>query len=190
MSGPPVDAGGPLNTVAQPPSVQATGPPKENGDGSSVDLATLSADRLDGSGGQRGPGQRRRGSGPGIMEVLDRTLSSDARTERLLRLLGLVLFAGVLTVLGIVIIVIIVVNEGAWWSLIPGLGLTIAGAGTAIVRRRWRKRDSTPASVRVPTPRKAEPTRQRGYKQLRKQPPGNRAGAGGKGSRPARRAGG
>jgi hypothetical protein len=118
-----------------------------------------------------------------IVAVLDRTLGSDARTERALRLLRPVLFTGVLAVVGVTFIVITVSAMDTWWSLVSGLGLAVASAGIAIVRHRWR-RDPSPASVVVPTPREAATTRQgrRRRPPPREQPPANRAGGGGTGS--------
>lgn len=116
-----------------------------------------------------------------IVTALNRTLGSDARTERALRLLRPILFAGVLAVVGIAFIVVAVSAMGTWWSLVYALGLTVVSAGTAIVRRRWR-RDPSPASVVAPTPREAATTRQGRHRKppLREQSPSNRAGAGGR----------
>jgi hypothetical protein len=83
-----------------------------------------------------------------IVAALERTLGSDARTDRALRLLRPVLFAGVLTVLGVTFICIAVSSTGTWWSLVSGVGLAVASAGTAIVRRaigrRRRSRNQSP----------------------------------------------
>jgi hypothetical protein len=100
-----------------------------------------------------------------IVAALDRTLGSDARTERALRLLRPILFAGVLTVIGVAFIVVAVSTTGTWGSLVSGLGLTVASIGTAIasraIVRRRRRRDRLPASRVVPKPREAATTEQR-----------------------------
>jgi hypothetical protein len=93
-----------------------------------------------------------------VVAAWNRTLSSDARTERALRLLRPILFAGVLTILGVAFTVVAISATDAWWSLICGLGVTIVNAGIAIVRRHWKK-SPLPASVVVPTPREAPTSR-------------------------------
>jgi hypothetical protein len=118
-----------------------------------------------------------------VVAALDRTLGSDARTERALRLLRPVLFTGVLAVMGVALILVAVTTTGTWGSLVCGMGLTVASAGTAIVRhaivRRQRRRDPSP-SVVARTPGEATTTRHgRCRKSLpRKKLPSNQAGAG------------
>lgn len=83
-----------------------------------------------------------------IVASWDRTLSSDVRTERALRLLRPILVSGVLTILGIAFIVVTISITDTWWSLVCGLSVTVVNAGIAIVRGQWRK-DPQPGSCQV-----------------------------------------
>jgi hypothetical protein len=120
-----------------------------------------------------------------IVAVLDRTLGSDARTERALRLLRPILFAGVVGVIGVAFIVVAIGTSNTWWNLISGLGLAVASAGTVIMRRamvrRQRRSDPSQASVVALTAGEAVARRVGGGR--RKPPPreksqGARSGAG------------
>jgi hypothetical protein len=119
-----------------------------------------------------------------VLAVLDRTLGSDVRTERALRLLRPVLFAGVSAVMAVAFIFVAVTTTGTWWSLVSGLSLTVASVGTAILQR-WivrlqRRKDPSPALAVERTLGEATTTRQGRYRKSlpRKQPASNRAGAG------------
>jgi hypothetical protein len=82
-----------------------------------------------------------------IVAALERTLGSDARTDRALRLLRPVLFAGVLAVLGVAFICVAASTTGTWWGLVSGLSLTVTSGGIAIVRLAIvRRRQSTAPS--------------------------------------------
>jgi hypothetical protein len=87
-----------------------------------------------------------------IVASLDRTLSSDARTERALRLLRPILAAGVLTFLGIMFTVATVSTTDTWRSLIWVLNIAVVNMVIAILWRRRRK-DPPPALVVKPIPR-------------------------------------
>jgi hypothetical protein len=129
-----------------------------------------------------------------IVASLDRTLGSDARTERALRLLHPVLSASVLTVIGVAFIVVAISTIGTWWSLVSQLGLTAVSVGAALMRRalvRRRKSDPSPALVVAPIPREATTMWHDIHtKPLSpEQPPSNRSGAGENGSGPWRAVG-
>jgi len=84
-----------------------------------------------------------------LLRAFERAISSDAHTNRALRLLAPVLAALTVTILGAAIIV---VSAGAGWSFATGLGLVGAGGIGAIVATRRRRRS---APIQLPKPRAA-----------------------------------
>jgi membrane protein DedA with SNARE-associated domain len=69
-------------------------------------------------------------------------LNSAARTDRLAHLMSLVIWAWVLTVLGIVVIVELTANSASWWTIVASSlgGVAAERAGVAFIRRRHQRR--------------------------------------------------
>lgn len=81
------------------------------------------------------------------LDALKEVLASDDHTNRALRLLQPMLWASVVTVLGVTMIAVItalillVLGAGPWWeSLASAIGIAVIGSvGTAVVRARGRR---------------------------------------------------
>lgn len=65
-------------------------------------------------------------------------LNSAARTNRLSHLVGLVVWAWVMTVLGTVVIVALTAHSASWWTIVASSlgGVAAERAGVAFIRRR------------------------------------------------------
>lgn len=67
------------------------------------------------------------------VQLLEDVLGSDAKTSRAAHLLGLVLWAWVVTVLGAMTTVALLATSAPWWALVISvLGVTAAGRGVRL----------------------------------------------------------
>ena len=80
-----------------------------------------------------------------VAQIVENVLDSEAKTSRAARLLGQLLWALVVTVVGAVAIVALLASAVPWWAVASAAA---AGGGAALIQHRRRTTD-----IEIPGPR-------------------------------------